>query len=175
MPVVVAAPFGAGSDSGAALSELEPAYLFQATLYHANAALPAPFRETWARGHLVSVSGAPEMQRGDECWVRVLHVMSSGFNCLVRITCNDVLVYPDAVERAGYAPCDVDEGRVLSGRDESPSGRDGDPTLELDLRRGRVEVTDAVPGMDDPFTYPQPEGQAPRDFAVSIVLDAPRA
>jgi hypothetical protein len=141
-----------------------------------DAALPPPFRETWARGHLASVSGAPEMHRGDECWVRVLPVMGGAYNCLVRITCDDVVVYPDSVERAGYAPCDVDEGRVLSGRDESPSGRDGDPTLELDLRRGRVEVTDAVPAMDDPYaSYPDPDSRPPRDFAVSIVLDAPRA
>lgn len=141
-----------------------------------DAALPPPFHETWARGHLVSVSGAPEMQRGDECWVRVLPVMSGSFNCLVRITCDDVVVYPDAVEHAGYAPCDVDQGRVLAGRDESPTGRDGDPTLELDLRRGRVEVTDAVPALDDPYAqYPDPEARPARDFAVSIVLDAPRA
>lgn len=138
--------------------------------------LPPPFHETWARGHLVSVSGAPEMQRGDECWVRVLPVMSGSFNCLVRITCDDVVVYPDSVERAGYAPCDVDQGRVLSGRDDSPSGRDGDPTLELDLRRGRVEITDAVPEMDDPYVqFLDPEGRPVRNFSVSIVLDAPRA
>ncbi len=141
-----------------------------------DASLSPPFRETWARGRLVSVTGATEFERGDECWVRVLPVLSGSFNCLVRITCDDVVVYPDAVEHAGYAPCDVDEGRVLSGRDESPTGRDGDPTLELDLRRGRIEVTDAVPGVDDPYgAYSGPEGRPIRDFAVSIVLDAPRA
>ena len=140
-----------------------------------DAGLAAPFHETWARGHLVAVSGAPEMHRGDECWVRVLPVVSGGYNCLVRITCDDVVVYPDAVQHAGYAPCDVDAGRVLSGRDESPSGRDGDPTLELDLQRGRIEVTDAVPGLDDPFAPYEGDGRAVRDFAVSIVLDAPRA
>lgn len=137
-----------------------------------DASMPPPFRETWARGHLVSVSGETDFQRGDECWVRVLPVQSYGFNCLVRVTCGDVVVYPDAVEQAGYAPCDVDEGRVLTGRDESPSGRDGDPTLHLDLRRGRVEVTDAAPRTDDPYSsFETP----PRDFSLSIVLDAPRA
>jgi hypothetical protein len=136
----------------------------------------APFQETWARGRLLSSEGMPEVHAGQECWVRVLPVGGSGYNCLVRVTCGETLLYPDSSQQAGYAPCDVEDGRVVRGTDSSTSGRDGDPTLELDLSRRSVQVHDATPLQGEPYFDRLGSGGAPvRTFSAQIALDPPRA
>jgi hypothetical protein len=141
---------------------------------HGDAGVPSPFVETWARGHLVQAEGVPAVHTGDECWVRVLPVAGGGYNCLVRVMCGDTLLYPDGPQQAGYAPCEVEGGRVTTGHDGSSSGRDGDPTLDFDLRGRSVRVTDAAPEEGEPY-YEQTAGSAVHDFTAQIALDPPRA
>lgn len=134
----------------------------------------APFQETWARGHLLSIDGAMNVHAGQECWVRVLPVGSGGYNCLVRVTCGETLLYPDGSQQAGYAPCEVEDGRVVRGTDSSTSGRDGDPTLDLDLGRGQLRVHDATPQRGEPY-FEQLGAASVRTFSAQIALDPPRA
>lgn len=133
-----------------------------------------PFQETWARGRLLSIDGFPDVHAGAECWVRVLPVGGGGYNCLVRVTCGDTLLYPDGSQQAGYAPCDVEDGRVVRGSDSSTSGRDGDPTLDLDLGRGQLDVHDATPQQGEPY-FDRLGAASVRTFSARIALDRPRA
>lgn len=139
-----------------------------------DAGVPSPFQETWARGHILTAEGLPELHDGAECWVRVLPVGGGGYNCLVRVTCGDTLLYPDGPQQAGYAPCDVEDGRVVRGSDSNTSGRDGDPTIELDLGRGQLRVHDATPQQGEPY-FEQLGASSVRTFSAEIALDPPRA
>lgn len=132
------------------------------------------FQETWARGRLVSVDGMSDVHAGAECWVRVLPVGGNGYNCLVRVICGDTLLYPDNAQQAGYAPCDVESGRVVRGSDANTSGRDGDPTLDLDLGRGELQVRDAAPQLGEPY-FQQLGASGVRTFSAQIALERPRA
>jgi len=134
----------------------------------------APFQETWLRGHVLSTEGEANVAMGSECWVRVLPVGGQGYNCLVRVTCGETLLYPDGPQQAGYAPCDVVDGRVVRGTDTSPTGRDGDPSLELDLGQGQIQVRDTTPVQGDPY-FDRPSSVGVRTFTARIALDAPRA
>jgi len=134
----------------------------------------APFSETWARGHVLSTEGDANVTAGAECWVRVLPVGGTGYNCLVRVMCGATLLYPDGPQQAGYAPCVVEEGRVVRGSDTSTSGRDGDPTLELDLGRRQLEVRDVTPQQGEPY-FDRLGSAGVRTFSAEIRLDPPRA
>ncbi len=134
----------------------------------------APFQETWARGHVTAVEGLADLHAGSECWVRVLPVGGTGYNCLVRVTCGETLIYPDDAQQAGYAPCDVVEGRVTRGTDSSTSGRDGDPTLDLDFGASRLEVRDATPREGEPY-FEQLSARPLRTFTAQIALEPPRS
>lgn len=157
-------------------SEDDPQRLASQRSFHgADAGVgAAPFQETWARGHLLSVDGSLDAHAGQECWVRVLPVGTGGYNCLVRVTCGETLLYPDGSQQAGYAPCDVEDGRVVRGTDRSTSGRDGDPTLDLDLGRGHLQVHDATPQQGEPY-FERLGATAVRTFSAQIALDPPRA
>jgi hypothetical protein len=99
-------------------------------------------------------------------------VGGSGYNCLVRVMCEGSLLYPDNAQQAGYAPCDVEDGRVVRGTDSSTSGRDGDPTLDLDIGRGQLQVRDTTPQEGDPYFERLGVGTVPT-FAAQIALDPP--
>jgi hypothetical protein len=129
-----------------------------------------PFQETWARGHVVSVEGQASTHAGAECWVRVLPVGGSGYNCLVRVMCGGALLYPDDAQQAGYAPCEVEDGHVVRGTDSSTSGRDGDPTLDLDLVRHQLRVHDSTPQQGDAYFEQLGASRIPT-FAAEIALD----
>lgn len=133
-----------------------------------------PFAETWVRGTLRSVEGSSSAHAGDACWVRVLPVGGQGYNCLVRVTCGETLLYPDGPQQAGYAPCELDAGHVVRGTDTSTSGRDGDPTLDLDLERREVRVGDRTPVDGDPY-FQQLGGRGIPTFSAEIALEPPRA
>lgn len=109
--------------------------------YGGDAGAPPPFFATYRTGRLASVSGLP-LSTGASCEVRVLPVDDSSFNCLVRVMCDDVVVYPNPEQTSGFAPCEVDNGSVRTARDDQPTMRDTDPTLTLDLASGRIVVTD---------------------------------
>ncbi len=133
-----------------------------------------PFQETWVRGTLRAVDGASAARAGDACWVRVLPVGGRGYNCLVRVTCGETILYPDGPQQAGYAPCDLEDGHVVRGTDSSTSGRDGDPTLDFDLGRRELRVGDQAPVDGDPY-FQQLGGRGIPTFSAEIALDPPRA
>jgi hypothetical protein len=102
----------------------------------ADAGVRQPFSIAYHRGTLVSASGTA-VRPGASCEVRVLPVQSYSFNCLVRVMCDDVVIYPDDALRAGYAPCEVQGSEAISAVDDSST--DGDREIDLDVR-GRTVV-----------------------------------
>jgi hypothetical protein len=102
----------------------------------------AGFARTDRLARVVSVSGAAPVGAGARCDVRVLPVVAGGFNCLLRVVCDGVLLYPNPEQTAGYVTCEVDAGSPVAAVDDAPTHRDGDPWLTLDLRGGRVRTGD---------------------------------
>ena len=111
-----------------------------------DAGIPQPFSIAYHRGTLISSSGAAGVRPGASCEVRVLPVRSYEFNCLVRVTCDDVVIYPDDALRAGYAPCQIEGNEAVSAIDDSSS--DGDREIDLDVRGRSVVVSEHAPGGD---------------------------
>ena len=102
-----------------------------------DAGVRQPFSIAYHRGTLVSASGT-DVRPGASCEVRVLPVDSYSFNCLVRVMCDDVVIYPDDALRAGYAPCEVQGSEAVSAVDDSST--DGDREIDLDVRGRSVVV-----------------------------------
>jgi hypothetical protein len=133
------APSGLGTHATAVARDDDP----QMRAFHrsyaseADAGLRQPFSIAYHRGTLVSARGTA-VRPGASCEVRVLPVQSYEFNCLVRVMCDDVVIYPDDALRAGYAPCEVHGSEAVSAVDDSST--DGDRELELDVRRRSVVV-----------------------------------
>lgn len=105
----------------------------------------APFMPTRHLGQVISVDGDSPIAAGASCHVRVLPVANYSFNCLISVVCDDVVIYPDAEQRAGYAPCDVEGGLVTRALDQGVTSSDGDPAVDIDLPHGRVVVSDDGP------------------------------
>lgn len=103
-----------------------------------DAGVGQPFSIAYHQGSLLSTSGVAGLSAGASCEVRVLPVSSFSFNCLLRVTCDGVVLYPDDALQAGYAPCEVEAGRVLSAVDDS--SRDGDREIDLNMRTRVIEV-----------------------------------
>lgn len=78
----------------------------------------------------------------EPCALRVLPVHLPPFNCAIRVTCMGLTIYPDPLQTAGYNTCTLEGREVTGASDADPTGVDQDPTLELDLRHGRVRVGD---------------------------------
>lgn len=106
-----------------------------------DAGVRQPFSIAYHRGTLVSASGT-SVHPGARCEVRVLPVQSYDFNCLVRVTCDDVVIYPDDALRAGYAPCRIEGSEAVTAIDESST--DGDREIDLDVRSRSVLVEEHV-------------------------------
>jgi hypothetical protein len=102
-----------------------------------DAGVRQPFSIAYHRGTLVSASGTA-VRPGASCEVRVLPVQSYSFNCLVRVMCDDVVIYPDDALRAGYAPCEVQGSEAISAVDDSST--DGDREIDLDVRARSVVI-----------------------------------
>lgn len=100
-----------------------------------------PFRPTGRRGRLASARGL-DLPPDASCDVRVLPVADSGFNCLIRVMCGGVVVYPNRSQTAGYVSCELDGTTPRRAVDGMPSVTDGDPSVALDLERGIVTVGD---------------------------------
>lgn len=100
-----------------------------------------PYRST---GHATLVEGIPGVARDAMCDLRVLPVTTydGAFNCVVRVRCGGVVVYPDDELAAGYAPCEIERGVPRLATDEAPTVRDGDPELLVDLDRHVARVRD---------------------------------
>ena len=105
-----------------------------------DAGITQPFSIAYYRGTLLSTSGVPGLNAGAACEVRVLPVASAAFNCLLRVVCNDVIVYPDERMQAGYAPCEIESGQVISAVDDSSF--DGDREINLNTRTRIVSVNE---------------------------------
>lgn len=105
---------------------------------------PLPFEPTAHRAQLVDAEGAVSTNP-TSCDVRVLPVESAPFNCLVRVTCDGAILYPNERQDAGYVPCDVQDGRPIRALDDGQTDRDGDPLVDLDLAGGTVTVEDYAP------------------------------
>lgn len=99
----------------------------------------SPYRGT---GRATRVEGIPGVAADATCDLRVLPVSTGGssFNCVVRVRCGGVVVYPDGALEAGYAPCEIERGVPRLATDHAPTARDGDPELlvDLDARVARV-------------------------------------
>lgn len=102
-----------------------------------DAGVRQPFSIAYHRGTLVSASGTA-VRPGASCEVRVLPVQSYSFNCLVRVMCDDVVIYPDDALRAGYAPCEVQGSEAITAVDDSST--DGDREIDLDVRARSVVI-----------------------------------
>lgn len=99
-----------------------------------------PFRPTARRGHITS--GGLGLRPGTSCDVRVLPVGDASFNCVVRVTCGDVVVYPNHAQTAGFVACELDGTTPRRAFDRMPSTDDGDPAVSMDLDSGHVAVSD---------------------------------
>jgi hypothetical protein len=102
---------------------------------------PLPFEPLAHRAELVDaegdVSASPQ-----SCDVRVLPVSSGRFNCVVRVTCDGAVLYPNPSQNAGYVPCDIENGRPVRAVDDGRTDADGDPLVDLDLEGGTITVED---------------------------------
>jgi hypothetical protein len=95
----------------------------------------------------MSLSGEREIAEGSACSVRVLPVMSGGFNCLVQVICGGELLYPEPGQRAGYVSCELEGGRAIRASDVMHTSTDGDPAVTFDMHEGVVTVSDSGPGV----------------------------
>lgn len=115
----------------------------------ADAGVPQPFAIAYHRGTLVSSRGLG-LRPGASCEVRVMPVEAYAFNCVVRVSCEGVVLYPDDALTAGYAPCRVESGEAVFAEDDSST--DGDRELRFERasrsvivreHRGREELLSA--------------------------------
>ena len=104
-----------------------------------------PFVPSLHIGRLASTTGDAPAQLGARCEVRVLPVAANVFNCVVRVMCDGVVLYPDGAQAAGYAPCSVVDGVVTRAEDEDVTSADGDPAMQVDLATRHVHVMDDGP------------------------------
>ncbi len=145
----------------APLAENDPQTLASRRSYgdRGDSSVP-PFYPTARVAHVVTSDGNSGVSVGSQCEVRVLPVLTSSFNCLVRVKCDGVILYPDASQEAGYAPCDALNGSPVRAHDGMFTGADGDPLLDFDVETGRVVISDG----DTP--------ESPRFTAVLQLSDA---
>lgn len=125
-----------------------------------DAGVVPEFYPTTHRGRLARVSGDVPVAEGAECEVRVLPVRTHRFNCLIKVSCEGIVLYPEPEMIAGYVSCDLAHGQPLRAVDDGVTGEDGDPTVEYDLHARKVVISDA---RDDG-----------RSFAAELVMDVPR-
>lgn len=149
---------GTFAPPGVAESELDPqqrAYRRSFSSVPDAGAMP-PFVPSLHIGRLASITGDAPAEEGARCEVRVLPVAANIFNCVVRVMCDGVVLYPDGAQAAGYAPCAVEDGIVTRAEDEDVTSADGDPALQVDLAARHVRVVD--------------DGPLGRDFSATIEL-----
>lgn len=121
----------------------DPQVLAMRRSFGDDAGMAADFTPYRHRGHAVVADGLDGVRRSASCDVRMLPVRSpGGFNCVVRVRCDGVTVYPDSELAAGYAPCSVEGGVPSRAIDQAPTETDGDPELLVDLAGHRVRVRD---------------------------------
>lgn len=102
---------------------------------------PLPFEPTARHATLLDSEG-DVISDPSSCAVRVLPTRSGRFNCLVRVMCDGQVLYPDDAQRAGYVPCDIENGMPVRAVDDGASSADGDPQVSFDMSSGTVTVAD---------------------------------
>jgi hypothetical protein len=128
---------------------MDPQILAMRRSFGDDAGMAASFSPYAHRGHAVRVEGVDGVASNASCDVRVLPVQTGeGFNCVVRVRCGGVTVYPDSALAAGYAPCDVIGGVPRMATDRAPTDRDGDPELLVDLNGHTVRIHDVRHGAE---------------------------
>ena len=100
-----------------------------------------PFEPTARHATLLDSEG-DVVSDPSSCAVRVLPTRSGRFNCLVRVMCDGQVLYPDDAQRAGYVPCDIEDGVPVRAMDDGATATDGDPQVSFDMSRGTVTVAD---------------------------------
>jgi hypothetical protein len=142
-------PFaGLGFELGSGLSpaeeENDPQVLAMRRSFSGGDAGMSAFNPYRSTGHATFASGVPGVARDAVCDLRVLPVTTydGAFNCVVRVRCGGVVVYPDDELVAGYAPCEIERGVPHLATDEAPTARDGDPELLVDLDRRIARIRD---------------------------------
>jgi|GEM_PF-3444377 len=129
--------------------DMDPQILAMRRSFGSDAGMAADFSPYAHRGHAVRVDGVDGVANNAACDVRVLPVQTGeGFNCVVRVRCGGVTVYPDSALAAGYAPCDVIGGVPRMATDRAPTDRDGDPELLVDLNGRTVRIHDVRHGAE---------------------------
>lgn len=128
---------------------MDPQILAMRRSFGSDAGMAADFSPYAHRGHAVRVDGVEGVANNASCDVRVLPVQTGGgFNCVIRVRCGGVTVYPDSALAAGYAPCDVIGGVPRMATDRAPTDRDGDPELLVDLNGRTVRIHDVHHGAE---------------------------
>jgi hypothetical protein len=108
--------------------------------------VPMHFNPTYEVGEIAHIEGIA-LEPGTSCDVRVLPIETYSFSCLIRVTCDGLVLYPDPDQSAGYVECDVEDGQPMAAIDDGYTHADGDPTVSFDRRRLRVTVSDDGPGV----------------------------
>jgi hypothetical protein len=108
--------------------------------------VPMHFTPTYEVGELAHIEGIA-LEPGTSCDVRVLPVQTNSFSCMIRVTCDGLVLYPDPDQNAGYVACDVENGQPMAAIDDGYTHADGDPTVRFDRRGLRVTVSDDGPGV----------------------------
>lgn len=116
-----------------------------ASLRHAPDAGLGLFDTMERTGRVTSISGDAPIGVGAMCSVRVLPVLTSRFNCMVRVICDGVLLYPDPSEDAGYVDCRVVDGVPATAHDHMATYQDTDPKVRIDMMQSKIEVGDDSP------------------------------
>lgn len=149
LPGTPGASWSGSSAVPIAEGEEDPQVLAMRRSFGDDAGMAASFTPYLHAGRAVVAAGLAGVNRSASCDVRVLPVRSEGgFNCVVRVRCDGVTVYPDSALEAGYAPCEVEGGVPRLATDRAPSDRDGDPELLVDLSGRRVRVHDVRHGAE---------------------------
>lgn len=83
------------------------------------------------------------LREGDDCQTRIEPVRRvGGYNCRVTVTCGSTTLYGGDT-LGGFLRCDAVAGHYQSGFDDDPY--DGDPAIDLELTRRRIEIRSAFP------------------------------
>ena len=96
---------------------------------------------------VVTIAHGTVASVGDRCDIAIRRTRHPRFNCRVMLRCGDELVY--GLADSGYNRCRGRDVRSFTGAEDSdPTRADGDPRMLLDLREGRIVITDDNPMLE---------------------------
>lgn len=92
---------------------------------------------------VVEAQDAPLVAKGDVCSVEARPSWVKDATCRVRVHCGATTLY--GTGSSGYNKCMAEGSSLLRASDDRTSDIDGDPSLDLDVIKGLVEVGDTTP------------------------------